>query len=86
MYEVVLTPEALKTYRRAEVPLARKLNRCFENLSSDPRSHPNIKPLTGALRGRWRYRLGNWRVVCCISKERREVVVLVIAHRKAAYE
>ncbi len=25
MYDVLLTPEALKTYRRADVPLARKV-------------------------------------------------------------
>ena len=86
MYDVLLAPEALKTYRRADVPLARKLNRCFQNLSSDPRSHSNMKRLTGALRGRWRYRLGDWRVVYRISKEKRQVMVLVIAHRKAAYE
>ena len=32
MYEVHLTPEALRVYERAEPPLAGELSQCFETL------------------------------------------------------
>jgi mRNA interferase RelE/StbE len=85
MYEVVLTREAQRTYRKADTPLTRKLNHCFENLSRDPYSHPNIKRLTGTLRGLFRYRVGDWRVVYSIGEEDEQVIVLVIVHRSGAY-
>lgn len=86
MYEVALTDEALRMYRKANAPLVRKLNRCFYSLSRNPHTYPNIKRLTGTLRGRWRYRVGDWRVVYQIDEQRRRVNVLVIAHRSSVYD
>jgi mRNA interferase RelE/StbE len=86
MYEIVLTEEALHIYRRANSPLARKLNRCFDKLRSNPYSHPNIKRLAGDLRGRFRYRIGDWRVVYRVDEQARQVTVLVIAHRNGVYD
>ena len=85
MYEVLLTKEALRTYQKVGRPLLQKLNRCIQHLSEDPRSHPNIKPLKGVLRGRLRYRVGDWRVVYQIDEPQKQVIVLVIAPRGAAY-
>lgn len=85
MYEVLLSAEALRVYERAQPPLARKLNRCLENLSLSPRLHPNIKPLSGQFAGCWRYRAGEWRVVYQIDDGRRQVWVVNIKHRREAY-
>lgn len=86
MYEVLLAKEALRTYRKVGSPLLQKLNRCFDNLRRDPHSHPNIKRLSGALRGRYRYRIGDWRVVYRVDQQRMQVTILLIAHRGRAYE
>ena len=85
MYEVYLTPEALRVYERAEPPLARKLSRCIENLSRTPNSHPNIKRLSGHYVGCLRYRVGDWRVVYYVEEDRRKVIVVSIVHRREAY-
>jgi mRNA interferase RelE/StbE len=85
MYEIVLTEEALGAYRRAGSPLVRKLNRCFDTLRTNPYSHPNIKRLAGELRGRFRYRVGDWRVVYRVDEQERRVTILVIAHRGSVY-
>ena len=86
MYEVLLADEALRTYRSVGSPLLKKLNRCFDNLSLNPYSHPNIKRLTGVLRGRFRYRIGDWRIVYRVNQQRMRVTILVIAHRGSVYE
>ena len=43
------------------------------------------KPLTGDKVGLWRYRIGNYRIVCRIDDARETILVLRIAHRKDVY-
>jgi len=86
MFEVILSPEAKTFFARADRPLARKLARSFAQLERDPRRHNNIKRLTGALAGRWRYRVGDWRIIYRIDDRVRQVHVLLIAHRSEVYE
>lgn len=86
MFEVLLTDSARRFYEEADAPLQRRLDRCFEALRTDPRRHPNIRPLKGRLSGCYRYRVGDYRVVYRIGDEERRVTVLVIAHRSDVYE
>lgn len=85
MYEVTLTPDPAAFFEDADAPLQRKLDRCFAQLASDPRRHPNIKALTGQYKGLYRYRIGDWRVIYEINGLS-QVVVLDIAHRREVYE
>jgi len=41
--------------------------------------------LVGQLTGLWRYRVGDWRVVCRIEDHRLVVLVLKIGHRREVY-
>jgi mRNA interferase RelE/StbE len=86
MYRVVLLPKAEKTFARADAPLAKKLAGCFESLESDPLRHPNIKPLTGPLKGLFRFRVGDYRVVYRIAAHAKIVYVVRITHRREAYQ
>jgi len=86
MYELVLTEEARRHYEHAETALAKKLNRCFDQIRNDPYKHPNIKRLKGSLAGYLRYRVGDWRVVFQVDEREERITVLVIAHRSRAYE
>jgi mRNA interferase RelE/StbE len=47
MFELILAPEARAFFAAADLPLARKLARCFRQLEQDPRRHNNIKRLSG---------------------------------------
>ena len=85
MFEVILSPEAKTFFARADRPLARKLARSFAQLERDPRRHNNIKRLTGALAGRWRYRVGDYRVLCQILDNKLIVLVVAVGHRGKVY-
>ncbi len=85
MYRVVLAEPARRFYDNAEASLQRKLDRCFAVLAQTPRRHPNIKPLTGRLKGYYRYRVGDYRVIYCIDDGDRLVIVALITHRGKAY-
>jgi mRNA interferase RelE/StbE len=43
------------------------------------------KALTGPLSGLWRYRVGDYRIICQIIDQRLVVLVLKIDHRSSAY-
>ncbi len=43
------------------------------------------KPLHGDKRGLWRYRVGDYRLICEIQDEKITVLVLEVAHRKDVY-
>ena len=86
MFDVVLSPEAKAFYRVADLPLAKKLARCFAQLEREPRRHNNVKRLTGEFAGHLRYRVGDWRVIYRIDDDRARVLVLTIAHRREVYE
>lgn len=57
-----------------------------ENLSgtNDPRDQGS--PLKGRFRGLWRYRVGDYRIVCQIKDEEVLILILGIAHRKDVYD
>ncbi|MCC6124416.1 MAG: type II toxin-antitoxin system RelE/ParE family toxin [Pirellulales bacterium] len=86
MFEVELLPAAEKTFAQADAILARKLARCLRLLEIDPLRHPNIKPLIGPLKGFFRFRIGDYRVVYRIDSKNKTVYVVRIVHRKEAYE
>jgi len=43
------------------------------------------KPLTGELAGTWRYRIGDYRILCEVQNHRLVVLVIRIGHRSAIY-
>ena len=84
MYEIRLTRDARTFYEAADKVLAKRLNRCFDQLRQDPYAHPNIRRLKGPLAGQWRYRVGDWRVIYRVEDDQ-VVTVLLIVHRSKAY-
>jgi len=72
-------PAALKFYKTCPVELARRLNKCFEDLENNPFWGLNIKVLKGEKR-RYRYRVGDCRVIYGVDKEKNKVFVTLISH------
>ena len=86
MYKVDLSPVAQRFYAAAELTLAKKLARCFQQLEKEPRARNNAKPLYGRFAGAWRYRVGDYRVIYEIDDAAYQVRVLAIVHRREAYD
>src|SRR5687768_9633709 len=85
MYELRLSPAAARAFQEADKPLGRKLVRCFAQLEIDPFRGNNVKPLHGPLAGRWRYRVGDYRVIYKVDAANEVINVLEIAHRRDVY-
>jgi mRNA interferase RelE/StbE len=52
--------------------------------ADDPRRFGH--PLTGDLKGLWRYRVGDYRIVAAIEDERLVVLVVTLGHWREVYD
>jgi mRNA interferase RelE/StbE len=44
------------------------------------------KALQGSMKGLWRYRVGDYRIVCQIRDDRLIVLVVAVGHRRLVYQ
>lgn len=82
-WTILFARSARKELEALSLPLAERILRRIENLSLDQRPAGSRK-----LRGEnpyWRLRVGEYRVIDDIDDRRKEIVVVLIRHRKDAY-
>ncbi len=81
-YALVYSKEALKDLKKLDNSVPRVIYAWLKkNIDgcSDPRIHG--KGLTANRSGQWRYRVGNYRIICKIEDDKVIVLVLTIGHR-----
>jgi mRNA-degrading endonuclease RelE of RelBE toxin-antitoxin system len=86
MFEVYLSREAEKIYRKANPKTTRLLDNCFKNLEASPLIGPNIKRLKGKLEGSLRYQIGGLRVIYSVNVESKRVFIETIGSRGDVYK
>lgn len=86
-YKVNYTPHAIKQLMKLDKH-TRKLIYAWidKNLQgcTNPRVHG--KGLTANRTGQWRYRVGDYRLICEIEDEKITILVLEVGHRRNIYE
>ena len=86
-YEVRLEKSAQKSLKKMDQNDAKIIMAWIsKNLvdCEDPYSHG--KALQGDLKGKWRYRVGNYRLIAHIDSNNVIILVLVIGHRREIYK
>ena len=85
-YKINFSETSLKQLRKLD-NLSRKriLNYVSDVLTKIENPRILGKALTGDLKGFWRYRIGNFRIVCQIQDNSLLILILKIAHRKEIY-
>ena len=86
-YKVEFDPDALKDLRRLDRPIQQRLVG-FLKLRVAVLDNPRDigEPLAGARLGNyWKYRVGDWRIICDIQDARIVVRVLRIGNRREVY-
>ncbi|MEA3507622.1 MAG: type II toxin-antitoxin system RelE/ParE family toxin [Synergistota bacterium] len=83
---VEITTRAQRTLARLDKTGAKRIHAFVQKRlagSENPRSLG--KPLKGPLGEFWRYRVGDYRLICAIEDNRMVILVLRIAHRREVY-
>ena len=86
-YAIFFSKRAKKELLKIDKPIRRTIVSWIEkNIKGtrNPRIHG--KALTGDLKGYWRYRVGNYRIIAEIRDEEWIVIAVSIAHRSSVYE
>lgn len=82
-YRVEITRDALRALTKLDKPVRRRVQSAIDGLSERPRP-PGVIALQG-LRGAYRLRVGNYRVVYTVEDSRLVVLVVDIGHRREIY-
>ena len=86
-WKIEFTPEAEKQLERLDKQVAKRITRFLKErvaVLEDPRALG--EPLKGRLREFWRYRVGDYRILCHIEKGRLLVLVVRVGHRRDVYK
>lgn len=85
-YRIEITPRFEKEFKKLDRYTQKILKAWItKNLAScdNPRTHG--KPLSANQSGRWRYRIGDYRMICEIQDEKLVILALTIGHRSTVY-
>ena len=83
-----ITRKAANYLRRLPKKTQRAIAKAFGHICQSPFSHPNptvIRPLKGPHQGRWRYRLGNLRIVYTVNEQEKTVKIIALGSRGDIY-
>ncbi len=85
-YNVELSERFKKEFRKLD-KYTQKMIRAWINKNlvscSDPRQHG--KGLTANRSGQWRYRIGDYRLICQIDDGKLVILALSVGHRREVY-
>jgi len=86
MWSVEFTVDAARDLRRLDPQVAREiLSYLRKRIATDDDPRRFGKALRGEKQGLWRYRVGDYRLICLVEDEKLTVLVLRAAHRKEVY-
>lgn len=85
--KVEFDPDALKDLSRLDEHIQRRIFKYLRERitpSNNPRGFG--KPLAMDKKGLWRYRIGDYRMICAIRDDEKRVIIYRVGHRKNIYE
>ena len=86
-WQIEYDEKALKALKRLDRQVAERIVNTLEQKiarSDNPRSDGKL--LSGRLAEYWRYRIGDYRVICLLKDEVMTVLVVDIGHRSSVYQ
>ena len=85
-YELRYSKRAAKELKKSDKYTARMIYAWIDkNLADCENPRAFGKELVGASAGTWRYRIGNYRLICQICDDELVILALAIGHRKEIY-
>ena len=83
--KIEYTPKAGKQFSKLDKLVQSRIKKYMSEIATldDPRSRG--KALTSNLAGLWRYRVGDYRILCHIHDDKLVITVIELAHRSTIY-
>ena len=85
-WTVEISDFAEKQLRKLDRPIQKRLIDWLDDRIEGCKNPRHFgEPLRGDLAGLWRYRVGDFRIICEIQEQRMVVLALTIGHRRKVY-
>jgi mRNA interferase RelE/StbE len=85
-WTVEVSDYAEKQLRKLDKPIQKRLLDWLEDRIEGCKNPRHFgEPLRGELAGLWRYRIGDYRVICEIQEKQLVVLALAVGHRREIY-
>lgn len=78
--------KALRQLGTLDTSVQKKIHDYLKKIISHNNPRAFGRGLTGDKSGWWRYRVGDYRVVCHLENHRLVVVIIAVGHRKEIYD
>lgn len=84
--KVVFTEKSEKQFLKLDKPIQKQIQKFILKLQILENPRERGKALVGNLVGFWRYRVGDYRLLCRIIDDELIITVVEIGHRKEIYD
>ncbi len=87
IYSVVATPDFERMLRKLDKYTATMIRAWItKNLEGCSNPRQRGKALNGNKSGQWRYRIGDYRLICKIEDDHLVILALTVGHRREIYD
>ena len=84
-WEIEFTEKADEELLSLDKPIRERIRKYVKDLSELPNPRLRGEALTGNLSDFWKYRVGDYRLICRIQDDKLLVLVVKIGHRREVY-
>ena len=85
-WTIRVSKDALKQLRKIDRADSKRILDYMERISRLGNPHARGKALTGNFGSLWRYRVGDYRVICDVQSDVLTILILRVGHRREAYK
>jgi len=83
-WSIVFIPKAEKEFAKLSHEVQKRIYKALKKLEKDPEMY--LSPLHGILGGLYKFRVGEYRLICKKENSQITILILKVAHRKDVYK
>jgi len=80
------THRAAKGLRKLDKPMLQRIRKYMDEVAALENPRDRGKPMTANKTGLWRYRIGDYRMICDIQDHQLVIVAVDFGHRRDVYD
>ena len=84
MWTITYETQPQKFLKKSDKATKIRILKYLKNVTTNPRV--NGKSLSGGLKGLWRYRVGDYRIICELRDKELIILVIEVGHRSIVYK
>jgi mRNA interferase RelE/StbE len=86
-WTIEYTAKALRALRKIDINTQQRIVDFMDHrVAVHPEPLTLAKPMQGEFAGKWRYRVGDYRLICSIEDQKMVIQVIELGHRRSVYE